>query len=179
MLQPAALLVAALLLAGCTPSEPAVTPVPEPSVTPIFATDEDALAAATEAYAKYLEVSDEIFANGGEGSEALSDVLVGKQLEVEENSFLKVQQNGWHSVGATALSEPKLQQYDRSSLGPSIVVAYFCEDISGADVLDATGNSVRSDDLAERSLYEVTFDLKPESYQLLVSDRNLWESGKC
>ncbi|MEO7349354.1 MAG: hypothetical protein ABIW32_05800, partial [Terrimesophilobacter sp.] len=87
MLRPAVLLVATLLLSGCVPSEPVITPVPEPSVTPIFASDDEALAAATDAYAKYLEVSDAIFASGGQGIEQLSEVLAGKQLQVEKDGF--------------------------------------------------------------------------------------------
>lgn len=179
MLRPAVIVTATLLLVGCVPSEPTVTPPPEPTATLVFASDEDALAAATEAYAKYLEVSDAIFANGGVGTEALSDVLAGKQLEVEKDGFAKVKQEGWHSVGSTRFDQMTLQQYDRSSRGDAIVVAYVCEDISGTDVLDSSGNSVRADDLPERSLYEVTFDLEPESKRLLVSDKSLWEAGQC
>ncbi len=179
MLPPAALLVVTLLLAGCVPSEPNVTPVPEPSATPIFASDEEALAAATDAYAKYLEVSDAIFANGGEGADALSEVLAGDQLQIENDGFVQVQTNGWHSIGSTKFDQVVLQQFDPTSNGASIVVAYLCEDISGTQVLNATGESVRAEGLRERSLYEVTFDASPEASSLLVSDKDIWGSGKC
>ena len=46
----------AVLLSGCVPQGPEVTPPPESSTAPIFASDEEALAAATEAYEAYQSV---------------------------------------------------------------------------------------------------------------------------
>ena len=49
----AAVALAVLLLSGCVPQQSTDTPTPEPSSTPVFATEEEALAAATAAYAAY------------------------------------------------------------------------------------------------------------------------------
>ncbi|HWU47090.1 MAG TPA: hypothetical protein VN133_10080, partial [Humibacter sp.] len=46
------------VLAGCTPSAPKPTHSPTASRTPMFASDEEALKAATDAYAAYLKMSD-------------------------------------------------------------------------------------------------------------------------
>ncbi len=56
---------AVLLLSGCLPPQTTVTPTPEATAAPVFASDEEALAAATAAYAAYLAMSDQIFAEGG------------------------------------------------------------------------------------------------------------------
>ena len=54
------------LFSGCIPTEPlADTPAPQPTSTPVFASEEEALAAAVEAYAGYLEMSDLIASEGG------------------------------------------------------------------------------------------------------------------
>ncbi len=54
-----------LVLTGCTPGDEVVVPDPEPTVEPMFATDEEALAAAEEAYGAYLAASDASLAGGG------------------------------------------------------------------------------------------------------------------
>ena len=61
----------ALVLAGCAPDVPAIQVPPTPTVTPLFASDEEALAAAEEAYAAYLAMSDEITSDGGERPERI------------------------------------------------------------------------------------------------------------
>jgi hypothetical protein len=47
---PLPLLLITLVLAGCTQPDPMPTPPPTPSASPVFASDEEALAAAEEAY---------------------------------------------------------------------------------------------------------------------------------
>ena len=48
-----AALAVVLLLTGCSLASPEVAPTPTPSATPVFASEEEALAAAEEAYAAY------------------------------------------------------------------------------------------------------------------------------
>ena len=60
----AAALAVALVLVGCVPTTTPASPAPRPSATPVFATEAEALAAATEAYAAYVRVSDQILADG-------------------------------------------------------------------------------------------------------------------
>ena len=55
----------AALLAGCLPTDPPVTPPPTSDLEPVFASDEEALAAAEEAYGAYLAAADEILSSGG------------------------------------------------------------------------------------------------------------------
>ena len=54
-----------LALAACSTGGTPLPPAPSPSVTPVFASDEEALAAAKDAYTAYLKVSDQILVDGG------------------------------------------------------------------------------------------------------------------
>lgn len=160
MLRPAAALLAVLLLAGCVPGDPVITPAPEPDATPVFASDDEALAAATEAYTKYLEVSDEILADGGTNPDRLLAVATAGWAEVQAEGFAKAMSEGLHSVGRTSFDNLSLEKYDSSSTdGQSILRAYVCIDVSNVDVLDKDGKSVVSEDRPDRSPAELVFDL--------------------
>ena len=80
-------IVISLMLGGCVPSAPAASPTPEPSSTPVFASEEEALAAAEEAYAAYLAVIDEIHADGGAGVERLEVVATPEVTNNEADGF--------------------------------------------------------------------------------------------
>ncbi|MBB5633881.1 hypothetical protein BKA04_002104 [Cryobacterium mesophilum] len=158
MLHPAATLLAILLLAGCVPSEPVISPPPEPHSTPIFASDEDALAAATEAYAKYLAVSDQILSDGGKGEERLLTVATREWAELQNEGFAEAREKGWHSTGTTTFDSLRIEQYDSHAVqGAPIMRAYVCIDVSSVDVLDARGVSVVSTDRPDRSPAEIAY----------------------
>lgn len=172
--------VCVLGLTGCDPSPAIYSPAPAPSSTPIFKSDEEALAAAKEAYERYRLTVDEIFKSGALDTSELASVAVGHQLEVELAGFAKVREEGLHSTGKTTFKPLTLQQYDKySTTGESIVVAYVCEDVSDTDVIDAAGKSVVSPDREKTSLYEVTFDLAKDHNKLLVSNIQRWSENPC
>ncbi len=181
MLPSAAALAVVMLLAGCVPGEPVVTPEPDPDVTPVFASDEEALAAATDAYTKYLEVSDQIFADGGDDADRLRAVLTGDKLRAELSSFAEFRANGYRGTGQTSFDGATLQAHDPSALnGERIVVIYVCDDLSATDVLDAAGKSIVSEARPSRIKYEVAFDLdSAESKLLLVSSKEKWSEQQC
>ena len=77
-----AAMLAATALAGC-----AASPKPLPSVSgtadaaPVFASDDEALAAAEKAYAAYQKVGDAVGQDGGDNAERFQSVAVGAALE--------------------------------------------------------------------------------------------------
>lgn len=174
-------LAAALLLSGCVQADPVVTADPKPSATPLFASEADALAAATAAYAAYVKVSDEIFMDGGSHPERLKNVAIGEQLRADLNGFAKASSAGVHSTGGTTFESIRLQDYDSSATkGRAVVAVYLCEDVSKVDVMDAQGSSVVSDTRPNRVKYEVQFDdARGESSPLRVSHKEPWGDGKC
>jgi len=167
-----------LTLSGCTEPPPPVGSVPAPSETPVFASDEEALAAAEAAYARYLEVSDRIFAEGGIDPDRLQEVTSREFLATSISGFERVQSNGWHSVGVSTFDSIELQQYDAGARLDALTV-YLCDDVSGVDVLGVDGASVVSPDRPSRTLFQVTFDLDPRANTLLVSGQEVWGDGSC
>lgn len=169
----------AVLLVGCVPKTEVVNPVPQPSVTPPFASDEEALAAAVEAYARYLKVTDEILQGGGKDPSLASTVMTGEFLEGTLGSFKQALEQELHTVGFTSFDQATLQQYDQYSRGAGVVVIYVCDDVSNVEVLNSSGESVVSADRPDRTRTMVTFDLAPDGRGLLLSNSEIWSSEPC
>ncbi|MCU1558747.1 MAG: hypothetical protein JWN09_2742 [Microbacteriaceae bacterium] len=174
-------LAAALALSGCVPSGPLVTPAPEPSSTPIFATEDEALAAATAAYAAYVKMSDQIFMEGGANPERLGSVATGEQLKTNLEGFREAAKKRYRSTGGTAFDKVALQALSVDSpKGAGIVVVYLCEDVTKVDVLDDQGVSVVSATRPNRSGYEATFNWSSTSpTRLLLASKEPWSDLNC
>ena len=174
-----ALLIAPLLaLSGCTPTPPPAVTSPKPSSTPLFATEDEALKAATDAYAAYLKVSDQILAEGGTDPERLATVAVGEQLRADAAGFADAAAGGLRGAGSTTFDHVRVQQYQLEAPGAAIV--YLCEDVSQVDVLNSQGASVVTASRPQRQAYEVTFDRASRvSNQLLVALKVARGSGSC
>lgn len=178
MLRPAVLLIATLLLAGCVPSDPVITPAPEPSVAPIFASDEEALAAATEAYAKYLEVSNLIRSEGGIGPERIADFVTPERLPDELAGFTHFAEGGRHSVGSITFDSAKFQKYENEQAVGATVVMYLCLDASQVKFVDGEGKDVTPDDKPNRQLFEITMVSRSvDSSTLILSGSELWDNN--
>jgi hypothetical protein len=173
--------VVALILSGCAPTPPVSTAAPTPTSTPIFANDEEALAAATKAYAAYVKVSDEIFMAGGADSGRLAAVAVGEQLKTNLKGFAEASAKHYVSTGGTKFDRISLQSFSRSVItGEPIVVLYLCEDISAVDVRELEGKSVVSADRPNRIGYQASFDYSAESpNHLLLSNKEPWPDLAC
>jgi hypothetical protein len=176
----AALGAVALLLAGCVPVSSSPVRTPTPTVGPIFASEEEALAAAEDAYREYLAVSDAILHDGGADADRLDRVAVGAALGVEKRGFEEFERAGLKSTGSTVLTGLTLQTYERDlGDGTDIVRVYVCTDVSGVDVIDSFGKSVVSSNRPTVTTFEVGFDM-PSVNELLVSSKVVWTgAGVC
>jgi hypothetical protein len=144
----AALALLAVTLAGC--AQPSVEAHPSPSPTPMFATDAEALAAATKAYARYL--MQEVLKDGGRNADRLRTVATGKQLAAELRGLRKAEANDWRGIGSVSFSSvSELVVLD----GGRKVEMQLCEDDSLLSIVDATGVSVISASREPRTLYRV------------------------
>ncbi|CAN5268490.1 hypothetical protein BH09ACT3_BH09ACT3_09200 [soil metagenome] len=166
MLPLAGILVGVVLLSGCVPGDPVVTPQPEPSSTPLFASEEEALAAATEAYAAYLAMSDTITSEGGANPERIKPFVSEEQYEYDVEVFEAYGDRGLHSEGQSAFDSARIQSFD-SDLGE--VTIYLCSVFSSTRVLNSLGEVVTPTDLPERSPTEVALVLNAEG--VLVVER--------
>lgn len=135
----------------------------------MFASDEEALAAAEEAYGKYLATVDTILADGGVNPERLKPLVTLALYEHEREGFATYTSKGWYGVGTRTFTL-ELQQYDSNG-----VTVYSCDDLTDTDVVDASGASVVSETRENEYAFEVGFDLNDGS--LVVASKNLWDGG--
>jgi hypothetical protein len=164
-----------LLLAGCVPGDPLVTPEPEPDATPLFASDDEALAAATEAYAKYLKVSDAIAHDGGSDVERMQNLVTEVQYVKELNGFQQLLDQHLHFSGTSAFDNASLQSWVMLSPSTAQIVIYACSDVSSTRVLDADGHDVTPDSRPERTPLELEFtSASGDPRDLLLSRSEVW-----
>lgn len=161
----------AVLLSGCVPQGPEVTPPPEPSTAPIFASDEEALAAATEAYEAYLAMSDLIAQEGGANPERIAPYVTEEWLARELAGNKDLSEAGRRLVGNFEVSRATLQQVfdDANSV---TIVAYMCVNPNGARVVDASGGEVTPEALKSQWTVEAEFVATNEDPLTLLLARN-------
>lgn len=179
---PIGLLLGAALLTGC--STPAPSPDPmlraralSPASAPVFASDEEALAAAEAAYARYVEVVDQVFIDGGANPERMEEVATGEYLQVALAGFETVRSAGWRSTGGTVFRDLSLQDYSVGRGTDNQIAVYVCEDISAVDVIDANGVSVVSPDRPPSTLFAATLDASGEEW--VLSSHEVWSDQAC
>ncbi|MFB6612198.1 hypothetical protein ACFCVO_17880 [Agromyces sp. NPDC056379] len=132
----------ALLLSGCAGAVPAPSPSPSADAAdPIFASDEEALAAAVEAYEAYIAVAAEIGQDGGSDPErVLSVVSEGYSTEAiadyEDLASHGYRVLGQNSIDTTSLVE--LSNYGRKTE----VTIYGCVRVGTTRIIDSNGNDV-------------------------------------
>ncbi|TFB64604.1 hypothetical protein E3N86_02940 [Cryobacterium sp. Hz7] len=176
------LLLGTLALTGCTPEPvpqaPQASETTAPTDAPVFASDEEALAAATEAYAAYLAVIDMVLADGGKDTSQLVDVTAEEALRAETDSANLYTDNGYRSVGSTAFDSVQLQSIKDDGRGHTAVTAYLCSDVTRVDVVDSTGASVVPNDRVDRFPLTITFqNSSAASNDLTITSSESW-SGK-
>lgn len=153
-----AALMTAATLGACTQPTPEPTRSDAPTVkpTPAFASDADALKAATDAYAAYLKMSDTIAHDGGANPERIKPYATGDALEAGLKSAQQFREAGAHSIGLTTVTNSKLQTADYQSPTELQISFYVCEDVSGVDVRDQNDKSLVSADRPPQATYTVT-----------------------
>jgi len=145
---------AAFALSGCFAATPVEPPAPTASATPVFASEKEALAAATEAYAAYLAVSDQVGNDGGSGVDRLATFLSVQYFDEQERSYLALQSEGLRTSGRTTFEPPILQSVERIDR-VAVISLYVCVDVTNVRIIDQAGADVTS---AER----------PNRYPLVV-----------
>lgn len=171
-----AALVTLVALTGCQPDATPIIPDPVPSSDLLFESEEEALAAAEEAYGAYQDVESLIFVDGGQEPERISPYATGDALELALAGFENFRESGYRAVGASEYALTALQQYSAErGDGKDVVGAYLCLDVEPVDVLDADGNSVVSSTRPGLQSFEVSFDLVED--RLLLSRLEPWTGG--
>lgn len=123
----AALVAAAVGLAGCTPG---------PAPTPLFTSEADAFKAAEQVFRDYIE---SVNAENGNPSADSQKFLAGKALEDDIASVRDMQSSGKKIVGVTTVSGYKSESYVTES---RTVASFACLDVSATRIVDANGNDI-------------------------------------
>ena len=157
----------ALGLTACVPDTSTPTPAPSPSVTaPLFASDEDALAAAEKVYREYLAAT-----NSGPDLVRLEAVTTAEWFAYEKESAEQRVATGLRAEG-----ESEIVSFDLQSRSRSDVIVYVCLDVSRVRVLNERGEDVTPSDRAGQGTLEVRFAVTQAG--LRVDGSDLW-SNSC
>ena len=165
-----------LALVGCVPDDDPVIPDPLPSSTPIFASDEEALAAAEEAYGAYLAVSDQISMEAGAHSERIAPFVTDAYFDELDAEFTKFTESGVHTDGATTFDGVELQQYVDDTAGSATISVYLCLDVANVRVLDSSGADVTPAVRQSRLALEVRFEASVDK-PVLVDGSEVWSGA--
>ena len=168
----AAAFAVALLLVGCVPTNTPASPAPKPSATPVFATEAEALAAATEAYAAYSKASNQVTADGGKHPDRISRFVSPDQLKRELKGFLFYKENSVSSRGTSKFDSVRIESFAGQSRGNFELSVYLCSDVSTIRLFDSTGADVTPHELPNRSAMEVGFELGDRSHEELIVSRS-------
>jgi hypothetical protein len=165
---------ALLGLLGCASTPASVPTSTAPTEPPVFASDEEALAAATSAYAAYLAMSDRISNEGGAAPERIATFVSAALLPSELQGFSAFMDAKAHTVGSTSFRIAKLQSADYKRIKTASIAAYVCEDVSAVDVVDGAGASLVSPDRKPLTPFEVRMVMGEKS-TLVLDGRTVWE----
>jgi len=161
----------AVLLSGCLPPQPVLAPTADPTSTPIFASDGEALAAAEAAYGAYLAVSDQIAADGGADAERIAPLVTREWLPSELDAFAKFGLSGRRQVGATQFSNASLQQLFPVSI-------YVCVNTSNTGFVDVSGKDVTPTGRQTSFTFSVEFESQlADPSLLLLANAEPWSGA--
>lgn len=174
----ALLLVGMLALTGCVDADPLPTVPPTPTSTPIFASEEEALAAAETAYAAYNEMSGLIASEGGTGPDRITDLVTEERLSDELRGFETLREADLRLVGNTTVEVLELQRYEEFD-GNAEVVFYACWDASESRVVDAAGQDVTPAGRRDRLVLEVVLTTVNGTLPLRLRSDEEWPESTC
>ena len=159
-----------VLLAGCV-TDPADVPSSTPtSPPPLFESQDDALAAATEAYAGYMETTETVMEEGGVNIDRIDDYVSPEMSQIERDGIAEMVGAGRKFVGRSTFGPLLVQSYEPFTAdGLGKIIVYVCVDISTGDLLDKEGVSVIDTSRELASTFEVSFDVNDERRTLQVA----------
>ena len=180
---PSTLLVslAIVLLSGCTTtpattetSAPTAAKIPDSTQTPpVFASDDEALAAATSAYAAYTTASDSFITNVSDRADtSIFDSLVSSRyLPGVLEGLDDFAKSGRLGLGKSVFDTVSIVSYSDAALGQAKVDLYLCADFSGIRVYDTTGQDVTPGSRPDRVPMQVGFVSSENNPPKLLIDR--------
>ena len=171
-----------LIMGGCVdPVGVAPSPIATPSPTfssPVFASDEEVLAAAEAAYAEYLAMSDLIAQEGGVNPERIAPFVTEQQLAVELDGFASLVEAGVTQTGISRLVSSQLQS--RADLRQHAqMIVYFCVDFGATSFIRQDGSKVDTRRAGDSVTVEAGLRTDGPTGLLVDSNTPLEEAEEC
>jgi hypothetical protein len=179
---PATLALTALLLSttGCSPElAPPTATTSSPAAEPLFASDEEALAAAEAAFAEYAAVANTVLQEGGREPQRIRPLVSDEVWESDLADATRWSQEGWVTRGGTRVADSQFQQQFHRADDWTDVVMYNCLSFDDVLVVDADGQSVVSGGRADALLVETVVSFRTQSEWRVHSYRLIEERDSC
>ncbi|MGQ2913808.1 hypothetical protein [Microbacterium aurantiacum] len=142
-------LVTGALLTGCAPD------ASEPTPTPSFSSDEDAFAAAEATYRAYVDALNQVDLSDPATFEPVYAWTTGDLNASDRTNYSR-----WHAEGYRILGDASILSLSPAPAGVSpgaAVSLATCYDVSGVDVLDASGASLVDESRPDVQSLEIQF----------------------
>lgn len=173
---PVRIAAAVLALLGLTACSPAPQPTPSPTPTPLFASEDEAFAAAEATYREYNDALNQVDFATPKTFDAVFALLSGDAEKSTRKSFSEFHAERLQSVGAIMFDSFTLVSADPQH---GEVRANVCVDVSGVDVLDESGTSITSADRPARQPMRVMFVPRPGERTLTISAMGSTDELSC
>lgn len=157
------------MLAGCSPQ-----PEPTPTETPLFASEEEAFAAAEETYRSFTDRLNDVDTADPRTFQPLFDLSTGEFEAADRKNYSMM-----HAEQYAIAGETKVTRFVgvRSAAPYEEVTAEACLDVSRVRVTDSLGNSIVNPDRPDVYGIEITF--VAEEDRLLITRAEPMEDHGC
>lgn len=181
--------IACAIVLGVTACSPTDADGPEGSAAPpsaaatdepIFASDEEALAAAVEAYEAYVAASARVARSGGEGSESITP-LIGPEFDaVVQDEFAALRESKLRLIGESVHYNERLESFDLEGENATVKML-VCRDISGTRLVRTDGEDVTPEgrDLIQASRVDLSTDGPGSANLIVVGAERLEDEEGC
>ncbi|MGG7510668.1 hypothetical protein [Plantibacter sp. YIM 135249] len=167
-------------LGGC--HAPPTSPRALPSTSSVLTSEDEALAAATDTYERFLSLSNQILNDGGTNPERIDAIAAPAISDVERAGYADIAVTGHRYLGQAKLSSAALQSWSRvpDRLGV-VAVIHACVDLSETDVVDSTGSSIVAPERAPLSAWEIGIspNTKDDPPFLIAVKNRIESSSRC
>src|SRR5690606_30111663 len=126
------------------------------SATPVFESEEAALAAAEAAYAAFVETLDAIGMDGWQDPSPLREVAIEPALSAETETAEFLASRGYQQSGLSSFDSLAIQQFEPTGT----LTAYVCLDVSAVQILDQAGTLVTPTDRQDRVPLEIDIEVR-------------------
>lgn len=153
---------------GCSAS-----PAPKPTPTPLFATEEEAFAAAEEVYREYIAAFNEVDLQDPATFEAPAEYTDGRYEAGERKDLSELYAEGYVRSGAIAIVRIAPERVDEDGA----IYLKTCNDVSATLLTDASGVVVTPPDRPTAFAIELRFETRDGG--LLLVDSETVEDPSC